>query len=419
MRTLYTLAISFYSLAVRISSPFNGKAAQMRKGWRNWRNNIPFDNLNSSKVAWFHASSLGEFEQARPVIESFRLLHPEFKTCLTFFSPSGYELRKNYNGADIVCYLPPDTRRNARDFVAAIHPDIAFFVKYDFWFNYLNCLHKAGTPTYLFSAIFRPSQYFFKPYGRWFAKQLSTYSHIFVQDSQSLKLLHSVGMKDCSVAGDTRTDRVKQIAQSSASFPTVENFINTEGSQNKVLMAGSSWEPDERNIKGFLQSYHGPLKVILAPHMINEEHLKSIEHLFSPENCVRFSVLNDNPNPSLFKRQILIIDNIGMLSSLYRYADIAYIGGGFGKGIHNTLEAVVYGCPVCFGPNYLKFKEARDLIAIGGAKTYTTVEQLDDILTDWLDNSTSYSAASQACHKYMNDNLGATNSIISQIRIKE
>ncbi len=427
MRIIYSLAIGFYALAVRLASPFNSKAAMMRKGWQNWRNNIPFNRLEKAKVAWFHASSLGEFEQARPVMEAFRKLHPDYRILLTFFSPSGYEIRKNYDGADLVCYLPPDTRRNASDFVSAIHPDIAFFVKYDFWFNYNDSLHRKGIPFYLFSAIFRPSQYFFKPYGRWFARQLSAYSHIFVQDRQSISLLHSIGMNDCSVAGDTRIDRVNDIASQTKSFDIIEQFVEAKessafcsrASKHLILIAGSSWEPDEHNIQSAIQSLDKPIKVILAPHMIEEKHLQFIEQLFSPDRCVRYSAMKqDNADRSLLSRQILIIDNIGMLSSLYRYAHVAYIGGGFGKGLHNTLEAAIYGCPVCFGPNYNKFKEARDLIANGGAKTYSRPDQLAAILSEWFFNSDSYNHASMACRDYMTDNLGATDTIIRTVEKK-
>ena len=416
MRFLYSISIFLYSLAVRLAAPFYQKAAQMRNGWRHWRRTIPFHRTDDAKVAWFHASSLGEFEQARPVIENFRKLHPDYKICLTFFSPSGYEIRKNYDKADLVCYLPPDTQRNARDFVKSIHPDIAFFVKYDFWFNYLDVLHKSGIPAYLFSAIFRPKQYFFRPYGRWFARQLSSYSHIFVQNQESIELLRSVGINACSIAGDTRIDRVNDIASQAKSYPEIERFINSEGERPPVLMAGSSWEPDEYNIHSFVQSYTKPLKLILAPHMINKHHLEFIEQLFSPDKCVRYSVLvKPDAEEELFHRPLLIIDNIGMLSSLYRYAHIAYIGGGFGKGIHNTLEAAIYGCPVCFGPNYQKFKEARDLIQCGGAKSYTASDELQGILSYWLNNDDAYTSASKACKEYMAQNIGATSVIINLV----
>ena len=415
MRTLYSSAIGCYATAVRIASPLNVKARQMSIGWKKWEQHFPKDILVNSKVAWFHASSLGEFEQARPVIETFRDRHPDYKICLTFFSPSGYEIRKDYAKADIVCYLPPDTRRNAKRLITMMHPDIAFFVKYDFWFNYLHQLHIRNIPTFIFSAIFRKSQYFFKSYGRWFARQLNCYNHLFIQNDESLDLLHSIGIEHCSIAGDTRFDRVNDIASHAKSFPIVEEFIGD--APVKVLMAGSSWESDEENIKQFVDSYSKPLKLILAPHMIGENHLKEIERLFGEANCIRYSKINESNKPTE-SHKVLIIDNIGMLSSLYRYATIAYIGGGFGKGIHNILEAAVFGCPVCFGPNYKKFQEANDLIRLGGAKSYSSTSELNKILQEWLDDDTSYNIARTACKNYMNENLGATKKIIEKTEEK-
>ena len=428
MRILYNITITLYALAVRIAAIFNSKAKLLSAGWRNWRGKVPFEKLDG-KVAWFHASSLGEFEQARPVIETFRSQHPDYKVCLTFFSPSGYEIRKNYSAADVVLYLPPDTRRNARNLVKLMHPDIAFFVKYDFWFNYLNVLDNNNIPTYIFSAIFRPNQYFFRWYGRWFARQLHCYSHIFVQNSESLELLHSVGINDVSVAGDTRYDRVVDIAKAAQPIDPIELFLTLSSSGTptspraakhsnnpKVLVAGSSWEPDERNIKAFIDNYNQPIKLILAPHVIDESHLAAIEKLFGKDNCLRFSALKQSSNQS-FKHSsipsILIIDNIGMLSSIYQYATVAYIGGGFGKGIHNILEATAYGIPVCFGPNYMKFKEARDMIDFGCAKSYSSPDQLQSILANWLDNPSDYSKACQICHQAMAAHGGSTNIILN------
>ena len=414
MRLLYSSAISFYALGVRCAAPFNVKARQMRTGWKQWRDKFPKQILENNKVAWFHASSLGEFEQARPVMEAFHKSKPDYKIVLSFFSPSGYEVRKNYDGADIVCYLPPDTQRNARDFISMMHPDAAFFVKYDFWFNCLEQLRRRGTPTYLFSAIFRPGQYFFKRYGRWFARQLDIYRHIFVQDENSKMLLKGIGIDRCSIAGDTRFDRVCDIARQSKSFPAVERFANN--ATLPVIMAGSSWEPDEENLKYFIDHHPHSVKLILAPHMIGETHLQFIERLFSPEKCVRYShIVLPDADETLMERPVLIIDNIGMLSSLYRYADIAYIGGGFGKGIHNTLEAAVFNIPVCFGPNYQKFQEARGLIACGGGCSYSEAKQLTDILSKWLDDKDAYNKASEACHIYMQNNTGATAAIMDKL----
>ncbi len=421
MRLLYNIAIGTYAWGVRFAAPFNSKASQMVKGWRNWRQEIPFEKLNGDKVAWFHAASLGEFEQARPVLEKFRKEYPDYKICLTFFSSSGYEVRKNYSQTDVVCYLPPDTRRNATDFVNRIKPDVAFFVKYEFWYNYLNTLKKRGTPTYLFSAIFRPSQYFFKWYGGWFAKQLQCYRYIFVQNEESLQLLNSVGMTRCTITGDTRFDRVNDIAKEAQQFPKIETFLYgtsqiNASSSTPTLVAGSTWEPDEANIKLFLSNYDKPLKVILAPHVIDESHLQQIEKLFGKENCMRYSQLPEGNARQ--EQSILIIDNIGMLSSLYRYATFAYIGGGFGKGIHNILEAAIFGIPVCFGPNHKKFQEAVEMLKCGGARTFSTPDKLKEIMEQWLDNVESYNKSCEASKKYMQANLGATQCIIDKIETK-
>ncbi|MBP5515677.1 MAG: 3-deoxy-D-manno-octulosonic acid transferase [Bacteroidales bacterium] len=420
MRLLYSLAISSYAIAVRLASPFNTKASLLRDGWCRWKDKIPIDKLAKERVAWFHVASLGEFEQARPVMESFRKLHPDYKICLSFFSPSGYEVRKDYNGADVVMYLPPDTRHNAKALVETIHPDIAFFVKYEFWFNYLHELQSRNVPTYIFSAIFRKNQYFFRWYGRWFSRQLQCYKHMFVQNEESMDLLKSIGITHCSIAGDTRFDRVNDIAAQAKRFPEIERFIANGGDYvngtTKTLMVGSSWEPDEANIEHFITNYTSPIKIIVAPHMIDERHLKKIESLFGHNNCVRYSRLKtENEASEYYRCKILIIDNIGMLSSLYRYATVSYIGGGFGKGIHNILEAAVFNCPVCFGPNHKKFDEAVKLLQQGGAQTYDTPDQLAKILTEWFDNKELYNKASTSCRDFMQQNLGATATIINKV----
>ena len=409
MRTLYTIGIYCYTFGVRIAALFNVKARQMVSGWREAFDKIPAAPADGERRAWFHASSLGEFEQARPVLEKFRHEHPDYKICVTFFSPSGYEVRKNYHEADYICYLPMDTRRNAKRFIDKMQPSVAFFVKYDFWFNYLEQLRLRKVPTYIFSAIFRPSQYFFKPYGKWFRKQLATcYTHLFVQNEESLELLRSNGISHVSIAGDTRFDRVHAIAQDARRFEEIEQFLSKHPS-NKVLLAGSSWDPDEALIKQYLDHKGEKLTLVLAPHVISPSHLAAIESLFGKENCTRYSQLKDDNG----EHRILIIDNIGMLSSLYRYADVAYIGGGFGRGIHNTLEAITFGKPVVFGPNYLKFKEACDIIALKGGFAHSSYSQLAEHLDSLLDNPDIYRKASETCTQYLNDNLGSSDLILS------
>lgn len=411
MRLLYTFGIWCYSMGVRVAALRGGKARQMVEGWRHTFGRLAMAPVGKEKTAWFHASSLGEFEQARPVLESFRRKHPEYKICVTFFSPSGYEVRKNYPEADFVCYLPMDTPSNASRFVNLLRPSLVFFVKYDFWFNYLEQLRLRNIPTYLFSAIFRPGQYFFKWYGSWYLRHLQRcFTHLFVQNDESVKLLQSHGVEQCSVAGDTRFDRVHAIAQTAKSYPDIEDFIALHADK-KVLLAGSSWEPDEAHIKQYLDHVGDNLVVILAPHVISESHLSHIEALFGRQRCVRYSRLQESRQG----QNVMIIDNIGMLSSLYRYAHVAYIGGGFGHGIHNILEAVTFGKPVVFGPNYQKFKEARDIIARGGGYSYNTDTQLQEYLDPLFNNNEKYTAASAVCREYMEQNLGSTKQILDKV----
>lgn len=411
MKILYTIGILFYGLGVRVASLFNIKARQMCRGWKGQFKRIP-ETLRGGKVAWFHASSLGEFEQARPVLETFRGQHPEYKVVLTFFSPSGYEIRKNYNQADYVCYLPLDTPCNARRFVEAINPKVAYFVKYDFWFNYLIALRKKGVPCFIFSAIFRPTQYFFKWYGGWFRRRLGDcYTHLFVQNEASEQLLKQHGIANCSVAGDTRFDRVHAIAEQAKRFDAVERFVAPEGQARPVLMAGSSWEPDEEQLARYLRQAPGDLRYVLAPHVLEEKHLQFIETLFGTDNCCRYSWLVAHPEAPVSAR-VLIIDNMGMLSALYRYATVAYIGGGWGHGIHNTLEAVTFGKPVVFGPRYQKFQEAHDLLRCGGGFTYDKYETLEQTLNRLFSKEEDYRKSSEACLAYLQSNLGSTRTIL-------
>ena len=416
MRLFYTIGIWFYTLGIRVAALFgHEKARQMVTGWRQ----VPqaLSKLSADKpTVWFHAASLGEFEQARPVLEAYRQRHPDHQVLVTFFSPSGYEVRKNYSQADAVCYLPMDTPGNVRRFLDAAHPDKVFFVKYEFWYNYLKALRQRGIDTYIFSAIFRPEQYFFKPWGRWFVRQLrDCFTHLFVQNEESLRLLKGHGISHCSLAGDTRYDRVHQIAQAAEPDAVVERFL--QGHDGPVLVAGSTWPPDEQLLARLSESKEWfPERIIIAPHVINEEHLKQIETLFP--DSIRYSecinALTQSHNNTFTHSKVLIIDNIGLLSKLYRYATVAYIGGGFGVGIHNILEAVAYGKPVVFGPNYHKFQEAHDLIDLGGCMTvdeHPDVSFLRKLFTD----DDIYHAASDACLQLMRHNLGSTELILTTI----
>lgn len=412
MRGLYTIGIWFYCFGVHVAAACGHRNARlMLRGWHHWREELA--KLDGRPVVWFHAASLGEFEQARPVLESYRERHPDHQVLLTFFSPSGYEVRKNYAKADAVCYLPPDLPLTVHRFIRQTNNlQAAFFVKYDFWFNYLGALRKSHVPTYIFSAIFRPEQYFFKPWGRWFVRQLrDCFTHLFVQNEESLQLLRSHGIDHCSLAGDTRYDRVNQIVQTAERDAVVEKFL--DGYDGKVLVAGSTWPPDEQLLARLRESKQWfPERIIIAPHEIHEEHLRSIEALFP--NSVRYSSLSSSTSSSSATSHVLIIDNIGLLSKLYRYATVAYIGGGFGVGIHNILEAVAYGKPVVFGPNYHKFQEAHDLIDLGGCMI---VDEHPDVsfLRKMFTDDDIYHAASDACMQLMRRNLGSTTKIMDTI----
>jgi 3-deoxy-D-manno-octulosonic-acid transferase len=368
------------------------------------------------RIIWLHVASLGEFEQGRPLIEALRESHPEYRILVTFFSPSGYEVRKNYAQAEAICYLPMDTPRNVRRFLDAVHPNKVFFVKYEFWYNYMNALRQRGIDTYIFSAIFRPEQYFFKWYGGWFLRQIGLcFKHLFVQNEESLQLLQSHGIAHCSLAGDTRYDRVNQIALTAEPDAVVERFL--QGHDGPVLVAGSTWPPDEQLLARLHESKEWfPERIIIAPHEIHEEHLRSIEALFP--DSIRYSecinALTQSHNNTFTHSKVLIIDNIGLLSKLYRYATVAYIGGGFGVGIHNILEAVAYGKPVVFGPNHHKFQEAHDIIELGGGMT---VDEKPDVslLRKWFTDVEAYHAASDACLQLMHRNLGSTNIILKAV----
>ena len=420
MRIIYTIGIWLYTQGVRIAALCGHRNARlMVDGWKQWPSAVA-KLSHELPTVWFHAASLGEFEQARPVLEEYRRRHPNHQVLVTFFSPSGYEVRKNYPLADAVCYLPMDTPRNVRRFVFNADPDTVFFVKYEFWYNYLNALKGCGTKTYIFSTIFRPGQYFFKWYGRWFRRQLKRcFTHLFVQNEESLRLLKGSGIEQCSLAGDTRFDRVYQIAQSSERNEVVERWLEAtkhghHAEDDKVIVCGSTWPPDEEILARFIKVTPRPLRMILAPHVISEDHLKQIEQRFP--HSMRYSSIKNNADATATEGcNTLIIDNIGMLAQLYRYADVAYIGGGFGVGIHNILEAVAFGKPVIFGPNYHKFKEAHDIIAIGGGWSVANADELMHRLAPMVADRRAIDGPSQHCTEYMAPNIGSTNKILTTI----
>lgn len=403
---LYNLGIAAYSLAIRLAAPLNEKAALLSKGRKEVEARMQAIERGKGRLVWFHAASLGEFEQGRPVMEMLKQREPETKILLTFFSPSGYEIRKNYAGADYILYLPADTPRNAARFVEHFHPDAALFVKYEFWYNYLHELYKRRIPIYLISAIFRPEQPFFKRWGSLHRQMLRFFDCLYVQDETSVKLLQSIGISTTRLTGDTRFDRVKQIADSGKEIEKVRLFCNGQ----PTVVCGSTWPPDEDILMDYLNGYTGDYKWILVPHEIGENHLKSIEGKCR-KKILRYSSTETAPQ----EYEVLLIDTIGLLSSIYRYGQIAYIGGGFGVGIHNTLEAAVYGIPVLFGPKYKKFKEAVRLLEEGGAFSVHSKEELQEVLHSLMEHPEIAKAAGSKALEYVDSQLGATRIILQQL----
>ena len=355
---MYNVFIYLYLLGVAVCSRFNEKVRKMWHGERETFSILREKVDPNAKYVWFHAASLGEFEQGRPLMEQLRKDHPEYKILLTFFSPSGYEVRKNYEGADIITYLPIDTITNARRFLRLVHPVMAFFIKYEFWYNYLHILKHRNIPVYSVSSIFRPDQVFFKWYGRQYGRVLNCFTHFFVQNGISKELLAKIGLTNTTVVGDTRFDRVLQIKEAAKQLPVVEAFKQ----DYKVFVAGSSWPPDEEIFIKYFNE-HKDWKLIIAPHVIGEDHLQQIEKLLSGRKIVRYK---DSSEADVKDAEVLIINCYGLLSSIYHYGDVAYVGGGFGVGIHNLLEAAVWDVPVSFGPNNQKFQEAQALKHSGG-----------------------------------------------------
>ena len=421
---MYNLIIYIYQLGVIIASLFNEK---VRKMWRGEREAIRIlkEKVDpNAQYVWFHAASLGEFEQGRPLIEQLRQDHPEYKILLTFFSPSGYEVRKNYAGADIICYLPLDTITNARRFLRTIRPVMAFFIKYEFWYNYLHILKHRGVPVYSVSSIFRPGQIFFRWYGRQYSHVLKCFTHFFVQNEISKELLGTIGITNVSIVGDTRFDRVLQIKAAAKQLPIVEAFLSKPKSgaaefgsaeAPKVFVAGSSWQPDEDIFIPFFNE-HRDWKLIIAPHVIGEEHLKQIESKLAGRKVARYSSLEDPENPEIPDNlEVLIIDCFGLLSSIYHYADVTYVGGGFGVGIHNTLEAAVWDVPVIFGPNNERFQEAQGLKACGGGYEITGADDFRRIMQRFIDTPQTITESGRQSGAFVQQMTGATKKVLSAV----
>lgn len=401
--------IRIYGVLLWMAAPCHSKARRWVEGRRQWsaklNEALKTPDRDGSPLVWFHVSSLGEFEQGRPLIEAIRQRWPERRILLTFFSPSGYEIRKDYDQADIVCYLPADTPRNAARFLDIARPAMVFFVKYDFWFNYIHEIHRREIPLYFLSALFRPGQHFFRWYGGWFRRHLRMVDHFFVQNAESAELLTAAGAGRCTVTGDTRFDRVFAIAAHPKDLPPVARFCDGK----PVLVLGSSWEPDEEACLPLIRRAGPGLKVIVAPHDTSPLRIRSVKEKLTGIPFVLLSELTAGKGAGA---AVLVVDSVGLLAHLYQFATLAFIGGGFGAGIHNIQEPVTFGVPVLFGPRYAKFREARELVALGGALPVTTPGEADEAGMRLLGDPGARALASAVCRKYVEENRGATEKII-------
>ena len=419
---IYNIVIYFVLWGIAIASLFNEKVRKMWRGEREAFKILKQKVDPNAKYIWFHAASLGEFEQGRPLMERIRKDYPQYKILLTFYSPSGYEVRKNYEGADIICYMPVDTRLNAIRFLRLVRPVMAFFIKYEFWSNFLHILKHRNIPTYSVSSIFREDQVFFKWYGRSYAGVLKCFTRFFVQNEESKRLLESIGITDVDVVGDTRFDRVLQIKEAAKQLPICEAFrTGVASSQSadvphhdfKVFVAGSSWPPDENIFIPFFNE-HKDWRLLIAPHVIAEEHLKLILSLIKGKKVVRYT--QTTPEEAA-EADVLIIDCFGLLSSMYNYGDVAYIGGGFGVGIHNTLEAAVWNMPVIFGPNNKKFQEAQGLLKSGGGFEINTYEDFSGLMSPLMNDETFLKQAGDKAGTFVAHLAGATDKVLASVKL--
>ena len=419
---VYNIVIYFVLWGIAIASLFNEKVRKMWRGEREAFKILKQKVDPNAKYIWFHAASLGEFEQGRPLMERIRKEYPQYKILLTFYSPSGYEVRKNYEGADIICYMPVDTRLNAIRFLRLVRPVMAFFIKYEFWSNFLHILKHRNIPTYSVSSIFREDQVFFKWYGRNYAGVLKCFTRFFVQNEESKRLLEGIGIKDVDVVGDTRFDRVLQIKEAAKHLPICEAFrTGVASSQSadvphtdfKVFVAGSSWPPDENIFIPFFNE-HKDWRLLIAPHVIAEEHLKLILSLIKDKKVVRYT--QTTPEEAA-EADVLIIDCFGLLSSMYNYGDVAYIGGGFGVGIHNTLEAAVWNMPVIFGPNNKKFQEAQGLLKSGGGFEINTYEDFSGLMNSLMNDEAFLKQAGDKAGAFVAHLAGATDKVLASVKL--
>lgn len=419
---IYNIVIYFVLWGIAIASLFNEKVRKMWRGEREAFKILKQKVDPNAKYIWFHAASLGEFEQGRPLMERIRKDNPQYKILLTFYSPSGYEVRKNYEGADIICYMPVDTRLNAIRFLRLVRPVMAFFIKYEFWSNFLHILKHRNIPTYSVSSIFREDQVFFKWYGRSYAGVLKCFTRFFVQNEESKRLLEGIGITAVDVVGDTRFDRVLQIKEAAKQLPICEAFrTGVASSQSadvphhdfKVFVAGSSWPPDENIFIPFFNE-HKDWRLLIAPHVIAEEHLKLILSLIKGKKVVRYT---QTTSEEAAEADVLIIDCFGLLSSMYNYGDVAYIGGGFGVGIHNTLEAAVWNMPVIFGPNNKKFQEAQGLLKSGGGFEINTYEDFSGLMSSLMNDETFLKQAGDKAGAFVAHLAGATDKVLASVKL--
>jgi 3-deoxy-D-manno-octulosonic-acid transferase len=402
---MYFLITTLYFFTIRFAALFIPKAKLWVNGRKNFWQNINPAEFSNHNWIWIHCASLGEFEQGRPLIEKIKTQHPHYKILLTFFSPSGYEIRKNYSLADKICYLPADTPKNAKRFIEIVKPQQVFFIKYEFWYYFLKTLYQKNIPVYLVSAIFRTNQVFFKPWGGFYRQILGYFKHIFVQNKASADLLRKINISDFSVNGDTRFDRVANIVNDAKTIPLINSFKNN----CLTIIAGSTWPDDEKLLVTFInQNKALNLRYIIVPHEINHQAIAHLKQSIQAKCCL----YSEN---KIKDATVLIIDTIGILSSAYKYADIAYIGGGFGKGIHNTLEAATYGLPVIFGPRYQKFDEACELIRIKAGFSIQNQMELNKILLELINNTDFRTESGTKAKEFVNQNIGASDRIIADV----
>ena len=408
-RFIYSIFIYIYSAGISIASIFYDKAKLLHSGRKKTWLILQQQSVNK-EIIWFHCASLGEYEQGKPLIQLMRHQNPRYTFLITFFSPSGYEIKKNDADIDIAAYLPSDTLSNAKKFVKITRPKAVFFVKYEFWFNYMKVLTDNKIPFYYLSAIFRPSQYFFKPYGYWFAQQLKNCTHFFVQNQTSQNLLQSIGIKHVTITGDTRFDRVHTIAKENK----ILDFMECFKANTSLIVAGSTWPPDETVLAQSFSYINGSYKLVIAPHVIDKEHIENIKKLFKDQKVICYSEMADH---DLAQYNVLIIDTIGLLSKVYKYANLAYIGGAFETGLHNILEAAVFGIPLFFGPKYDHFNEAIELVNRKGAFSIRSSNELLNVISQFADSPDYYQKVCQISATYVQENLGACQRIIDVVTI--